>query len=136
MTAPPHVSLSHFWPVALFVLTAAVGVFAFGRSLVRSVARIVYRCSVVLGAFDAKVIDEAGANGAVRLTRASSAIANLVDAWIVDGPLNVIARITWALSFPVRMIQSGAIQSYMLLMVIALIGFLGYYLYVAHHAIR
>jgi len=36
----------------------------------------------------------------------------------------------------VRLIQDGLVQSYMLLIVVGLIGFLGYYLYLGHHAIR
>jgi hypothetical protein len=136
MTASPHVSLAHLWPVVLLVLIAAAGIFVFGRGLARSIARTVYRCSVVLGAVDAKVIDQAGVNGAARLTHASSAIAISADDWIIDGAVKAIARIIWTFSLPVRMIQSGAMQSYMLLMVIGLIGFLGYYLYMAHHAIR
>ena len=34
------------------------------------------------------------------------------------------------------MVQEGLVQSYMLLIVIGLIGFLGYYLYLAHHAMH
>jgi hypothetical protein len=36
----------------------------------------------------------------------------------------------------VRMIQSGSLRSYMFAMVMGLIGFLGYYLYLARHSIR
>jgi hypothetical protein len=120
----------------LLALLVAAGMVVFGRGLVRSIAKIVWPCSVALGSFDAKVIDEAGVSAAGGLLRAISSIAILADGWIIDGAVNVIARIIWTFSFPVRMIQSGAMRTYMLLMVIGLIGFLGYYLYVGHHAIR
>jgi hypothetical protein len=136
MSAPQHFSLAHFWPIALLVLVVVAGIFVFGRGVVRSIGTIVFRCSVGLGSFDVKVIDEAGVGGAGRLMRAISSISILADAWIVDGAVKVIAGIIWTLSFPVRMIQSGAMQSYLLLIVIGLIGFLGYFLYMGHHAIR
>jgi hypothetical protein len=50
--------------------------------------------------------------------------------------VKVGARLVWVLSFPVRMMQAGLVQSYMLFIVIGLIGFLGYYLYLAHHAMH
>jgi hypothetical protein len=136
MTAPHHFSFAHFWLIASLALIGVAATFVFGRNLVRRVVDVVYRCSVVLGAFDAKVVDEAGVGGVGRLARAISSISIWFDSWIVDGAVKVSARILWTLSFPVRMIQSGAMQSYMLLMVIGLIGFLGCYLYVAHHTIR
>jgi len=135
MNAPHHFSLAHFWPIALLALIGVAGTFVFGRGLVRKLVTVVYRCSVALGSFDAKVVDEAGIGGVGRLVRAISSLSIWSDSWI-DGAVKVGARILWALSFPVRMMQSGAMQSYMLLMVIGLIGFLGYYLYVAHHTIR
>jgi hypothetical protein len=46
------------------------------------------------------------------------------------------AGVIGALSFPVRMIQNGSVQSYMLSIVFGLIAILGYALYLAHHAIR
>ena len=49
---------------------------------------------------------------------------------------NEHALIVWVLSFPVRLIQDGLVQSYMLFIVIGLIGFLGYYFYLAHHAMH
>jgi hypothetical protein len=136
MSAPQHFSLAHFWPISLLVLIVVAGMLVFGRGVVRSIGGIVYRCSVALGSFDAEVIDEAGAGSAGGLVRGISSISILADAWIVDGAVKVIAGIIWTLCFPVRMIQSGAMQSYLLLMVIGLIGFLGYYLYMGHHAIR
>ena len=91
---------------------------------------------LALGAFDANVIDGLGVNGAGWLTRAISRISMWWDTWIVDGSVKVGARLVWVLSFPVRMMQAGLVQSYMLFIVIGLIGFLGYYLYLAHHAMH
>jgi hypothetical protein len=54
----------------------------------------------------------------------------------VDGSVKLGARIVWLFSFPVRLIQDGLVQSYMLFIVIGLIGFLGYYFYLAHHAVH
>jgi NADH-quinone oxidoreductase subunit L len=91
---------------------------------------------LALGAFDANVIDGLAVNGAGWLTRAISRISMWWDTWIVDGSVKLGARLVWVLSFPVRMIQAGLVQSYMLFVVIGLIGFLGYYLYLAHHAMH
>jgi NADH-quinone oxidoreductase subunit L len=91
---------------------------------------------LALGAFDRNVIDGAGVNGAGWLTRAISRISMWWDTWIVDGSVRLGARIVWLFSYPVRMLQDGLVQSYMLLVVIGLIGFLAYYLHIVHQAIR
>ncbi len=89
-----------------------------------------------LGSFDLQVIDGLGVDGAGWLTRFTSRLSIWWDTWIVDGSVLLGARIVWLVSYPVRMMQTGLVQSYMLLIVIGLIGFLGYYLYVLGHAIR
>src|ERR1700733_6219379 len=91
---------------------------------------------LALGAFDRNVIDGVGVNGAGWLTRAASKLSIWWDTWIVDGSVRLGARIVWIFSYPVRLIQDGLVQSYMLLIVIGLIGFFGYYFYMAHHAIH
>jgi NADH-quinone oxidoreductase subunit L len=91
---------------------------------------------LALGAFDRNVIDGVGVNGAGWLTRFISNVSIWWDTWIVDGSVRLFAYIVWCLNIPVRMIQDGLVQSYMLLIVLGLIGFFGYYFYVAHHAIR
>jgi NADH-quinone oxidoreductase subunit L len=91
---------------------------------------------LALGAFDRNVIDGVGVNGAGWLTRFISDVSIWWDTWIVDGSVRLGARIVWLFSYPVRLIQDGLVQSYMLLIVLGLIGFFGYYFYVAHHAIR
>src|ERR1700691_53642 len=91
---------------------------------------------LALGAFDRNVIDGVGVNGAGWLTRAISKLSMWWDTWIVDGSVRLGARIVWLFSYPVRLIQDGLVQSYMLLIVIGLIGFFGYYFYMARHAIH
>jgi NADH-quinone oxidoreductase subunit L len=80
-----------------------------------------------LGAFDANVIDGFGVDGSAWFTRFTSRVSIWWDTWIVDGLVNLGARIVWVLSLPVRMLQTGLVQSYMLLIVIGLLLFLGYY---------
>jgi NADH-quinone oxidoreductase subunit L len=91
---------------------------------------------LALGAFDRNVIDGLGVNGAGWLTRAISKVSMWWDTWIVDGSVRLGARIVWIFSYPIRLIQDGLVQSYMLLIVIGLIGFFGYYFYMARHAIH
>jgi NADH-quinone oxidoreductase subunit L len=83
---------------------------------------------VTLGAFDVGVIDGLGVNGAGWVTRATSSLSMVWDKWIIDGLLNLTARIVWILSYPVRMIQSGRVSNYALLIVLGVLVFLGYYL--------
>jgi NADH-quinone oxidoreductase subunit L len=91
---------------------------------------------LALGAFDTVVINGAGVNGAGWLTRFISKLSMWWDTWIVDGSIRLGSRIVWLFSYPVRLIQDGLVQSYMLLIVVGLIGFLGYYFYLGHHAVR
>src|ERR1700720_671661 len=91
---------------------------------------------LALGAFDRNVIDGLGVNGAGWLTRAISKVSMWWDTWIVDGSVRLGARIVWIFSYPVRLIQDGLVQSYMLFIVIGLIGFLAYYWHIVHQAVR
>jgi NADH-quinone oxidoreductase subunit L len=91
---------------------------------------------LALGAFDRTVVDGLGVNGAGWLTRAISRLSMWWDTWIVDGSVRLGSRIIWILSFPVRMIQDGSMQHYMLLIVIGLLGFMAYYFHVAHAALH
>src|SRR5207245_1605396 len=62
-----------------------------------------------LGAFDLGVIDGLGVDGAGWVARISSSLSIVWDEWIVDGLVNLAARIVWIFSYPVRMIQSGRV---------------------------
>ena len=46
----------------------------------------------------------------------------------MDGLVNLSARIVWVLSYPVRMLQTGRVSRYALLMLVGVLMFLGYYL--------
>jgi len=89
---------------------------------------------LALGAFDRNIIDGLGVNGVGWMTRFISRLSMWWDTWIVDGSVRLGARIIWLLSFPVRMIQDGEMQDYMLLIVIGLIGFIAYYFHLVRAA--
>ncbi len=91
---------------------------------------------LALGTFDRVVIDGAGVNGAGWLTRFLSRLSIWWDTWIVDGSVRLGAWCVWLLSFPVRMIQDGLVQSNMLLIVLGLMGFLAYYIHIVRHAMH
>ncbi|HTS11371.1 MAG TPA: NADH-quinone oxidoreductase subunit L [Candidatus Limnocylindrales bacterium] len=91
---------------------------------------------LALGSFDRTVIDGLGVNGAGWLTRFVSRVSMWWDTWIVDGSVRLGARIVWFLSFPVRMIQDGEVQDYMLVIVLGLIGVIAYYFHLVHKAVH
>jgi NADH-quinone oxidoreductase subunit L len=91
---------------------------------------------LALGSFDSNIVDGLGVNGAGWLTRVISRISIWWDTWIVDGSVRFGSRIVWLFSYPVRLIQIGLVQSYMLLIVIGLIGVLAYYFHLLHTAVR
>ena len=84
--------------------------------------------ALTLGAFDLGVINGVGVDGAGWLTRVISRISMWWDSWIVDGLVNLAARILWMLSYPVRMLQTGRVSRYALFMLLGVLIFLGYYL--------
>jgi hypothetical protein len=61
------------------------------------------------------------------LARATSTVSMWWDSWIVDGSVNLVARIIWLISLPVRMLQAGLLSGYALMIVIGVLIFLGYY---------
>jgi NADH-quinone oxidoreductase subunit L len=81
-----------------------------------------------LGAFDRTVIDGLGVDGSAWLTRFLSRVSIWWDTWIVDGLVNLSARIIWVFSFPVRLVQNGLVQSYALVIVVGVLLMFGYYL--------
>ena len=83
-----------------------------------------------LGVFDAKVIDGLGVDGAGWLARFSSTLSMWWDKWIIDGLLNLGAKVTQLTSYPIRLLQTGAFSSYALLILFGLVVLLGYY---GHH---
>jgi len=91
---------------------------------------------LALGWFDTNVINGVGVDGAGWLTRFVSRVSMWWDKWIVDGSVKLGAGLVGASSYLVRIFQTGLVQSYMLFIVIGLIGFLSYYFYLAHHAVH
>jgi len=81
-----------------------------------------------LGSFDSRVIDGLGVDGSAWLTRLTSRISIWYDTWIVDGLVNLSARIVWLFSLPVRLLQGGRISGYALFIVLGILIFLGYYI--------
>ena len=84
--------------------------------------------ALTLGSFDVGIINGLGVDGAGWVTRISSRISMIWDSWIVDGLVNLAARIVWVLSWPVRMLQTGRVSRYALFMLLGVLIFLGYYL--------
>jgi NADH-quinone oxidoreductase subunit L len=85
--------------------------------------------ALTLGAFDVNFINGLGVDGSGWLTRITSSISGLWDSWIVDGLVNLAARIVWLFSWPVRMLQTGRVSRYALFMLLGVLVFLGYYLW-------
>jgi NADH-quinone oxidoreductase subunit L len=85
--------------------------------------------ALTLGSFDVGIINGLGVDGAGWLTRVTSRISMAWDTWIVDGLVNLAARIVWVLSYPVRMLQTGRLSRYALFMLLGVLIFLGYYLH-------
>ncbi len=89
-----------------------------------------------LALFDAKVIDGLGVDGTGWLTRFTSRLSIWWDTWIVDGLVNLAARMVWLFSYPVRMVQTGLVSSYALLIVFGVLVVLGYYGYLLRTMLR
>jgi NADH-quinone oxidoreductase subunit L len=76
--------------------------------------------------FDSEVVD-GGVNGTAWTTKFVSTVSMWWDTWIVDGLVNLSAFTVRALSFPVRFLQTGVLQSYALAFVLGLLAIFGYY---------
>ncbi len=82
-----------------------------------------------LGAFDRGVIDGLGVNGSAALTRFTSRVSIWWDTWIVDGLVRLTGAVVRLASYPVRLAQTGLVQSYALVIVLGVLLLLGYSLY-------
>jgi len=82
---------------------------------------------LLLGSFDRNVVDGA-VNGAGWITRFSSTISMWWDTWIIDGAVRLSSFLVKVASYPVRIIQTGQVQSYALFMILGAIAFFGYYM--------
>ena len=80
-----------------------------------------------LGRFDSSVID-GGVNGSAWLTRLTSTVSIWWDTWVIDGSVRAGSFGVKALSYPVRLLQTGLVQAYALFIVVGVLIFLSYYL--------
>jgi NADH-quinone oxidoreductase subunit L len=78
-------------------------------------------------AFDLAIVD-GGVNSTGWFTRFSAEVSRLWDLWVIDGLVNVMAFVVKVLSYPVRILQTGLVQMYALLIVLGVLIFMGYYL--------
>jgi NADH-quinone oxidoreductase subunit L len=80
-----------------------------------------------LAAFDLAVID-GGVNGVGWSTRMSGEITRLWDTYIIDGLVNLLGFTTKLFSYPMRVVQTGLVQNYALLITLGVLAFMAYYL--------
>jgi hypothetical protein len=93
-------------------------------------------CGRKLEAFDAEVIDRRAIGGTGAATRGISKVASAIDAWGIALPFRVLAGVVEAISLPVRRLQTGLVQDYLLYAAIGLVAVLGYFLHLAHRVIH
>jgi NADH-quinone oxidoreductase subunit L len=80
----------------------------------------------LLGRFDQKVVD-GGVNGVSWSTRAWAKFLGAWDYWVVDGTVRLIGFVVKASSYPVRIVQTGYVQTYAFFIVAGLLVMFGYY---------
>jgi NADH-quinone oxidoreductase subunit L len=78
--------------------------------------------------FDAKVIDGA-VNGSAWSAVEGAVGSSWWDRWIVDGLVRLIGGFVKTVSWPVRLIQTGYVQNYALVMILGVLIFIGYVLW-------
>ena len=80
-----------------------------------------------LAAFDLGVVDGA-VNDVGWFTRMSGELSRLWDTWVIDGLVNLGAFLVKAMSYPVRVIQTGFVQNYAWMITLGVLIFMVYYL--------
>jgi NADH-quinone oxidoreductase subunit L len=83
---------------------------------------------VSLWKFDAKVVDGL-VNLSAGTTVSSASGSGWWDRWIVDGLVRFIGGFIKTVSWPIRLIQTGYVQNYALVMVLGILIFIGYVLW-------
>jgi NADH-quinone oxidoreductase subunit L len=78
--------------------------------------------------FDARVVDGV-VNGSALGTVKSAIGSSWWDRWIVDGLVRLIGGFVKTVSWPVRLIQTGYMQNYALVMIFGVLIFIGYVLW-------
>ncbi|MEO7144886.1 MAG: NADH-quinone oxidoreductase subunit L, partial [Bryobacteraceae bacterium] len=76
--------------------------------------------------FDVRIVD-GGVNGAGALARLASRASIWWDAWIVDGAVRLTSGAVKLSSVPARILETGSVQSYALLIVAGAAAFLSFY---------
>jgi NADH-quinone oxidoreductase subunit L len=80
----------------------------------------------LMAAFDRKIVD-GGVNGAGWMGRFASTVSIWWDTWIVDGLVRLTAFSVKLSGYPVRLFQTGHVQSYALVFVAGVMAMLGYF---------
>ena len=80
-----------------------------------------------LGWFDRNVVDGA-VNAVGWLTRSFARISMWWDTWVIDGAVRLSSFMVKVASYPVRILQTGQVQSYALFIVVGAIVLFGYYM--------
>ncbi|HXZ18954.1 MAG TPA: NADH-quinone oxidoreductase subunit L [Candidatus Acidoferrales bacterium] len=84
--------------------------------------------ATALGDFDRGIVDGLGVDGSAAATRFSSRLSMWWDRWIVDGLVNLSGAIVRFAGYPVRMLQTGLVQSYALVILFGVLLLLVVYL--------
>ncbi|MGA2630584.1 MAG: NADH-quinone oxidoreductase subunit L [Terriglobia bacterium] len=80
-----------------------------------------------LAAFDLGVVDGA-VNGAGWTTRMTAELSRIWDLYVIDGIVNLIGFVAKLFSYPMRIVQTGLVQNYALLITLGVLAFMAYYL--------
>jgi NADH-quinone oxidoreductase subunit L len=88
-----------------------------------------------LGVFDLGVVDGLGVEGSASFTLFTSRVSIWWDTWVVDGLVNLAGAVVRFLSYPIRLLQTGLLQSYALGIVLGVLLLLGSYLYAILHTV-
>jgi NADH-quinone oxidoreductase subunit L len=78
--------------------------------------------------FDGRIVD-GGVNGAGWMTRFTSSVSIWWDTWIIDGAVRLGSFMVKLSSYPVRIVQTGYVQSYALIIVTGAAILFGYYIW-------
>ncbi len=84
--------------------------------------------SKLLSWFDTYIVDGL-VNGSASLTRVTSTISNAFDKYVVDGLVNFSAIFTGLLGIFVRKIQTGKVQTYLIMVVFSIVVLLFIFIY-------
>jgi NADH-quinone oxidoreductase subunit L len=78
--------------------------------------------------FDAQIVDGA-VNGSAWSTVKGAVGSSWWDRWIVDGLVRLIGGFVKTVSWPIRLVQTGYVQNYALVMILGVLIFIGYVLW-------